>query len=285
MVPSMIERRPFEAPAPSHTSWEDILADPQPITLRTYSTAMMETHLSGIMNLEHERAQGVEDEVIEFPVVVGIVEHEEHGSYLVDAGMDAACVDNPYGVARGILVEHKLGRATQEPGTDIASVVQREGVSLEGVLLTHLHPDHVAGIVDLPKDITYVVGSDEPYLNFSLFLRADHLDGIETLHELDFESGIDLPPFGKCLDVFGDGSVWAISSPGHTSGHVIFLINGVEGQFLMTGDACMTEDLFDAGIGPGTYSSDVEQAQAALDTIIEFTDAYPQVEPVFGHDL
>ena len=74
MVPSMIERRPFDAPQASHDSWEDILANPQPITLRTYSTAMMETHLSGIMNLEHERAQGIEDEVIQFPVVVGLLE-------------------------------------------------------------------------------------------------------------------------------------------------------------------------------------------------------------------
>ena len=53
----------------------------------------------------------------------------------------------------------------------------------------------------------------------------------------------------------------------------------------MTGDACMTQDLFDAGIGPGTYSSDVEQAQVALDQIKEFVERYPEVEPVFGHDL
>jgi glyoxylase-like metal-dependent hydrolase (beta-lactamase superfamily II) len=283
--PSMIERRPFDAPDPSYSSWEEILANPQPITLRTYSTAMMETHLSGIMNLEHESAQGIEDEAIEFPVVVGILEHEEHGAYLVDAGMDASCVDNPYGVMRGAIVEQKLGRATQEPGTDIASVVEREGVALQGVLLTHLHPDHVAGIVDLPKDIPYVVGEGEAYINYPFIIHGDHLEGIDALNEIDFASGIDLPPFGKCIDVFGDGSVWAIPAPGHTAGSTVFLVNGLDGQYLMTGDACMTRDLFDAGIGPGTYSSDVEQAQVALEQIKEFAERYPEVELVFGHDL
>jgi hypothetical protein len=84
MGPSMVERRPFDAPDPSYTSWGDILADPQPITLRTYSTAMMETHLFGVINLEHERAGDIEDELIELPVVVGILEHTELGAYLVD---------------------------------------------------------------------------------------------------------------------------------------------------------------------------------------------------------
>lgn len=285
MSGSMIERRPFSTPDPSYGSWEDILSHPQPITVRTYSTAMMETHLSGIMNLEHEQARDIDDELIEFPVVVGILEHEELGAYLVDAAMDASCVDNPYGVMRGVLVKKKLGRATQEPGTDIASVLDHEGVSLQGVLLTHLHPDHVAGILDLPKDIPYVVGRGERYINFPLFMRGDHLAGVEALYEIDFASGIDLPPFGKCVDVFGDGSVWAVSSSGHSPGHALFLINGIGGQYLMTGDACMTQYQFDSGIGPGTYSSDVEQAQVALDQIKAFIERYPDVELAFGHDL
>jgi hypothetical protein len=43
---------------------EDILSNPQPITIRTYATGIMQTNLSGIMNLEHEQAQDIKDEVI-----------------------------------------------------------------------------------------------------------------------------------------------------------------------------------------------------------------------------
>ena len=47
---------------------------------------MNQTTLSGIMNLEHEQAQDIEDKVIEIPVNVGVVQHQEFGAYLIDAG-------------------------------------------------------------------------------------------------------------------------------------------------------------------------------------------------------
>ena len=57
--PSMIRRVPFSAPDESHQNWNEILQNPQPITLETYSTGINETNLSGIVNLEHENAQGL----------------------------------------------------------------------------------------------------------------------------------------------------------------------------------------------------------------------------------
>jgi hypothetical protein len=53
----------------------------------------------------------------------------------------------------------------------------------------------------------------------------------------------------------------------------------------MTGDACNTQYQFDSRIGPGTYSSNVEQAQDVLDSIITFKEQYPGVRLVYGHDM
>ena len=47
-----LPRRSFSAPEASYHSWDDILSHPQAITIRTYSTGIMQTNLSGIMNLE-----------------------------------------------------------------------------------------------------------------------------------------------------------------------------------------------------------------------------------------
>ena len=282
---STIQRLPFYAPDPSFSTWDDILSHPQPITIRTYSTGMMQTQLSGIMNLDHEQAQDIEDELIEFPVTASIIQHQEFGAYLIDAGLDASFANNPYGTMRGLLVKRMLGRATQEPGTYIAAILNRENIQIQGVWLTHLHPDHAAGILDLPNDIPYYVGKGERYINFPFFAQGGHLAGINALYEIDLSTGIDLPPFGKSVDVFGDGSLWAISSSGHSNGHVMFLVNGIEDQVLVTGDACNTQYQFDSGIGPGTYSSDVEQAQDALDQITAFIERYPEVKLAFGHDL
>ena len=283
--PSMIRRAPYPAPEPAFHSWEEIFSNPQPITIRTYSTGIMETTLSAIMNLEHEQAQHIEDEVIEIPVNVAIIQHQKFGAYLIDAGLDKSYVHNPHGTIRGLMVKSYLGKGSQEPNTHIAAILDQESIQLEGVFLTHLHQDHTAGIVDLPKDIPYVAGKNERYVNFRFFMQSDHLVGIDELREIDFAEGIDLPPLGKSIDVFGDGSLWAISSSGHSAGHVIFLINGVDEQILFTGDACNDHYQFETGIGPGYYSSDLEGGQEVLERIILFKDRYPEVKLVYGHDL
>ena len=95
-----LRRRPFSAPAVSYHSWDDIMSHPQPITIRAYSTGTMQTNLSGIMNLDHERAQDIDDEVIKIPVNVGIIQHQEfgpghqpagNGHHLLFAATQCAC--------------------------------------------------------------------------------------------------------------------------------------------------------------------------------------------------
>jgi glyoxylase-like metal-dependent hydrolase (beta-lactamase superfamily II) len=283
--PSMIRRVPYPAPEPAYHSWEDILSHPQPLTIRTYSTGIMQTTRSAIMNLEHEQAQDIKDEAIEIPVNVGLVQHQEFGAYLIDAGLDQAYVHNPHGTIKGLMVESYLGKGSQEPNTHIAAILNEGSIQLEGVFLTHLHQDHTAGIVDLPKDIPYVAGKNERYVNFRFFMQSDHLAGIDELQEIDFTAGIDLPPLGRAVDLLGDGSLWAISSSGHSAGHMIFLINGIDEQILFTGDACNDHYQFEMGIGPGFYSSDLEGGQEALERIILFKERYPKVKLVYGHDL
>jgi ketose-bisphosphate aldolase len=265
---SMIQRVQFSAPEALYDNWDDILSHPKPITINTYSTGMMQTPVSAIINLEHEHTKDIEDELIEFPVTANIIQHQQFGVYLIDAGLDASYVHSQYGTQKGLMVKSKSGKGSQEPGTHIAAILKKENIQIQGVFLTHLHPDHVAGIVDLPKDVSYIVGKGELYVNFKFFMHTDHLAGVDKLEEFDFDMGIDLTPFGKSIDIFGDGSLWAISSSGHSKGHVIYFINGIEEKVLVTGDACNTQYQFDIGIGPGTYSSNVEQAQDVLDRIV-----------------
>lgn len=281
---SVIPRRPFLAPEVSYNNWDDILSHPQKITIQTYSTGIMQTSLSGIVNLKHERAKDIENRSVEIPVIVGVVRHQKYGSYLMDAGLDSSYTHNPYGTIRGIMVKRFLGKGKQEPNTDIASILKNENIQIKGVFLTHLHIDHTAGIMDLPKSIFYAVGKDEVYTNFRIFMQSDHLNGLEYLYEIDFSTGIDLPPFGKSVDLFGDGSLWAISSSGHSKGHVLYFVNGVEEKVLLTGDACNNQYQFDKEIGPGSFSHNVDQAQKILDSIIIFKKRYPEVKLVFGHE-
>ena len=47
---------------------------------------------------------------------------------------------------------------------------------------------------------------------------------------------------GPSGDLLGDGSLWAISTPGHTKGHISYLINGLDGPILLTMDASFIRD-------------------------------------------
>ena len=166
---SKIPRRPFLLPDASYKNWDEILSRPKPITIQPYSTGIMETPLSGIVNLKHEKAQNIEDKIVEVPVIAAVIHHQEYGSYLIDAGLDASYTHNPYGSMRGILVKQFLGEGKQVPNTDMNSVLNNADIRIKSVFLTHLHFDHTAGIVDLPKNIPYVVGKDEMYTNFRFF--------------------------------------------------------------------------------------------------------------------
>jgi N-acyl homoserine lactone hydrolase len=283
--PSFLKRVPFSTPDAAYQNWEDILRNPQPITFDTYSTGVNETSLSGIVNLEHENARGLEDDVIGIPVLVGVIQHDEFGAHLIDAGLDAAYTDNPHGNIKGFIVDSFLAKGSQEPGQHIAAILDRENIQIQTVWLTHLHPDHTAGIVDLPKDIAFVAGKGERYVNFRFIIQTEHLAGIDQLNEIDLSQGIELPPFGKAIDLFGDGSFWAIDSSGHSKGHIMFFINGVDGQILFTGDAINIGLQFEKSIGSGTYSSDLEKSQEVIEQIIAFKALHPEVTLVFGHDL
>jgi glyoxylase-like metal-dependent hydrolase (beta-lactamase superfamily II) len=43
------------------------------------------------------------------------------------------------------------------------------------------------------------------------------------INEIDFSHATEIPPLGPSVDLLGDGSLWAILTPGHTHGMFLFL--------------------------------------------------------------
>ncbi len=75
---------------------------------------------------------------------------------------------------KGILILAVLGRGKQKENTHIGHILSKNNIRLKSVFLTHLHFDHTAGIVELPKNIPYIAGKDEPYMNFTFLFYGDH---------------------------------------------------------------------------------------------------------------
>lgn len=261
-------------------NWCDVFDDPQPITLEAFTTGTVQINRRGTINPLHPLAAEVEAEELEVPILCYWIHHETRGDYLLDAGLDATYYQDPRGGLEGTDVD----QFHQEKDQNIVHHLETRGIHLQGVFLSHLHADHAAGQRELPKNIPYVVGKGE-FEDFHPQVHGDFLQGVEVLHEIDFFGADDIPPLGPSVDLLGDGSLWAVLTPGHTRGHSSFLVNGYDGPVFLTMDAAFIRENLDVAVAPSDYTWEVEPAQKTLEKIINFLEMYPQVRVRAGHEL
>jgi N-acyl homoserine lactone hydrolase len=136
----------------------------------------------------------------------------------------------------------------QERGMDLSAQLARLHVRPKAVFFTHLHPDHTGGVPALRPQTEFVVGKAEA----SFLARAavaNHFSGDSKFSSMDFSAAPAMTPLGPSVDLFGDGSFWAISAPGHTDDDVAYLINGAT-PVLVIGDASHFAWAFQASVAP-----------------------------------
>ncbi len=86
------------------------------------------------------------------------------------------------------------------------------------------------------------------------------------------------------IDIFGDGSIFAVSAPGHTPGSTAYFVNAVDGAHLITGDAIHTA----AGwrgerVEYITFDPDRAQAWETLARLQALAHAIPEIIVHPGH--
>jgi N-acyl homoserine lactone hydrolase len=105
--------------------------------------------------------------------------------------------------------------------------------SIDWVINSHLHIDHCGGNYMLPN-ATVILQSKE--------LAAAREGAAEGLYEVqDFEIGQSIKLINGEHDLFGDGSVRIIPTPGHTPGHQSVIVKLPKVDVLLAGDCCYTE--------------------------------------------
>jgi glyoxylase-like metal-dependent hydrolase (beta-lactamase superfamily II) len=90
-------------------------------------------------------------------------------------------------------------------------------------------------------------------------------------------------PESGVIDIFGDGSVWAIHSAGHTPGATAYLARTTTGPQLMLGDTTHTKWGWENGVEPGAFSTDIPQSVISLDRLIKLAKANPLLQVHPGH--
>jgi glyoxylase-like metal-dependent hydrolase (beta-lactamase superfamily II) len=163
--------------------------------------------------------------------------------------------------------------------------LQRLGIepdSVTYVLQSHLHLDHTGAIGRFPNAVHVVQRAEYEYaftpdwFAAGAYIRKDFdkpalrwmfLEGLAT----DF------------YDLFGDGTIRLIFTPGHSVGHQSFLINLLKSPpMLLTADAAYTLDHWNEKALPGFLTSTVDAVRSVqkLHQVVRQSGA----KVVTGHD-
>jgi glyoxylase-like metal-dependent hydrolase (beta-lactamase superfamily II) len=277
----------YQAPPAGFTNWNDVLAHPRDISLTTFRTGVV--HMDACLNLDpaSPKQSDCDHRPRDLAVLVHWVHHPRFGDFLIDAGFDDSFRTRPpYGsyTAAMKLFNWLNGVSNrQEQGEDLRAQLARLKVRPKAVFFTHLHPDHTAGVPSLPPETELVFGSGEA----SFLARAavaNHFSGKSKVSGIDFAAAPTMAPVGHSVDLFGDGSFWAISAAGHTDDDVAYLINGAA-PILLTGDASHFAWAFQNGVAPrGWNAAGTARGYLSLEQLRAFARTYPSVTVIFGHE-
>lgn len=148
------------------------------------------------------------------------------GNVLFDTGMHPRWQDDPH-------LPDALGPHVR-PGDDAPAQLHRIGLSpadVSWVIVSHLHYDHAGGLLYFPHAKVIV---QERELEFALDpppYQADLFD------RRDFDHDVDWLPIEDEHDVFDDGRIVVLPTPGHTPGHQSAAIALPSRAHVLAGDA------------------------------------------------
>jgi glyoxylase-like metal-dependent hydrolase (beta-lactamase superfamily II) len=152
-----------------------------------------------------------------------------------------------HSAGRLALIETGSGNYMQPTAGKVLANVRAAGVDpadIEAVLLTHMHPDHSAGLTDMATgkrnypNAELVMHENEPKHWFD---DAKMAAGTDREKKLFFQAGREqVAPYKNRWRLFREGEVFpgviAIPRHGHTPGHTTFMVSSGKEQLLIWGD-------------------------------------------------
>lgn len=216
-----------------------------------------------------------------------VIRHPK-ATVLVDPGV---CVDV---IDRAVAELPWILRVAVKPRRDVIDIRQAlalagiDDTSIDFALPTHLHWDHVAGLLDLPG---LPVHLHRPEHAWMMSDRLAPQGGVRpalrnrpvTLYDLD---GPPILTFSRSLDLFGDRSVILVGLPGHTPASIGILAQTSTGPTLLAGDAAWSRIQIDRLRQKASYPGLLADADrdAAWETLHRLYAIRDHITIVPSHD-
>ena len=270
----------------------DLLAvvdQPGPLEVETVVSTEWAISRAGLINLDSPKAKAAgltdSDEAIE--VFFHVLHHPTLGMFIIDTGVERALRDAPDKAAMQGLVARRMRREKMDFKKPLGDWLAEQHEPLRGVFFTHLHIDHVLGAPDLPKSTPIYSGPGETsaklFLNMFTQGTIDRaLEGLPVVSEWRYQPDAD-GRFEGVVDVFGDGSLWALWTPGHTPGSTAYLARTPHGPVLFTGDTSHTRWGWKNDVEPGTFTADHAKNLESLGRLLRLVQEHPSIDVRLGH--
>ncbi len=270
---------------------EGAIAEAGPIRHEVVISARWVVDRKGLVNLDHPEAKAAGLRKGDVPIVlpVHVLRHPERGLFVIDTGVSKARVNGEAEGAegdgtRGLVASFLRGI---EGERSLGSIVEATGEPLAGVLLTHMHLDHVLGLADVPKGTPIYTGPGESAARRggNGLLRGTYrrIFAGHEVREWSFGAVDPAEPLAGAVDVFGDGSLWALPAPGHTPGSVAYLVRTTEGPRLIASDTSHTRWGFEHGVEPGTFTADHGDNARSLEALRSLASRH-RIPTYVGHE-
>lgn len=248
----------------------------------------------GRMAALHALGIGVPDSgKIDIPIVAFLVEHPSAGRILIDTGFHPSVAVDP---------KENLGRLNarafhpdMKASDAVPAQLRARGVEpaqIDTVVMTHLHTDHASAMSEFPG-ATFVFSLQEWEAATTVSRPATHgyvrrqFDHAFEYRTIDFEGGdrVDsFATFGRGVDLFGDGSVRCVYTPGHTLGHMSVIVRLKAREALVAGDAIYTRRTLRESALPWRME-DGHLFGRSLREIQIYAEQTPDALIIPGHDM
>lgn len=223
--------------------------------------------------------QGEED--FEIPVPWFLIKHPR-GNVVIDGGNAVEVAIDKHAHWGDVVDAYDPVMAVEENCVDQCRSVGVEPEDVRFVLQSHLHLDHTGAVGRFPnarhivQRVEYDYAFNPHWFSAGAYIRADFDRPGLSWKFLD-------GTYDENYDLFGDGTIQVIFTPGHAAGHQSFLVTlPNSGPILLTIDAAYTMDHWKNRALPGLVvsSADAANSVAKLRKIAEQTGAMV----VTGHD-